>query len=143
MVMRETPEVALLSIKPRFAEAILAGTKRVEFRRRRLADTVRHIVVYSTQPVGTVVGSCGVSGQLSATPDELWSAVGDVGGISREEFDTYFEGAVQAVAILLEKPSRLSPHRAVSLNDLGAARPPQSFQYLHRSVRNTLSGTAA
>jgi len=141
--MRETPEVALLSIKPRFADAILSGTKRVEFRRKRLADTVRHIVVYSTLPVGTVVGSCGVTGQMSASPDELWAAVGDVGGISREEFDAYFEGTEQAVAILLEKPSRLDARREVTLRELGATRPPQSFQYLNRSVRNTLAGTAA
>ena len=36
-------EVALLSIHPRFAEAILTGEKRVEFRRTKFSRDVSHI----------------------------------------------------------------------------------------------------
>ena len=53
----QSPErVALLSIRPEYAEAIFAGRKTVEFRRAPLADDVSVVVVYVTQPVGRVIG---------------------------------------------------------------------------------------
>ena len=48
--------VAVMSIHPRYAEAILSGQKRVEFRKRRLAPDVTTVLVYATQPVGVLVG---------------------------------------------------------------------------------------
>ncbi len=54
--------VALFSIHPQYAEAILAGTKSVEFRRTPLADDVTHVVVYATAPTKMVVGIFEVDG---------------------------------------------------------------------------------
>lgn len=63
---------ALLSIRPVFADQILAGTKRVEFRRVRFARMVVSVAIYATQPVGAVVGWFTVRRLVTGTPYELW-----------------------------------------------------------------------
>ena len=44
--------IALMSIRPQFAAAILDGSKRVEFRKRPLAADIGTVVIYATKPVG-------------------------------------------------------------------------------------------
>ena len=39
-----------MSIHPVYANAILTGDKKVEFRKRRLAADVTHVLVYATAP---------------------------------------------------------------------------------------------
>ena len=47
----------LLSIKPEFAEKILDGTKKFEFRRRvHTRPEVKSVIIYATMPVGRVIG---------------------------------------------------------------------------------------
>ena len=133
--MSEAPDVALLSIRPEYADAILSGSKRVEFRRRPLATSVTHVVIYSTRPEGRVVGICRVVAQHRASPSELWSEFQHCGGIARRAFDAYFEGTREAYAIELAMPRTISPEDGVSLAELGATRPPQSFQYVRDVAR--------
>ena len=42
--------VALMAIQPGYAEAILAGVKTVEFRKRALAPDIETVLVYETSP---------------------------------------------------------------------------------------------
>ena len=130
--------VALMSIHPVYATAILDGTKQVEFRKRPIAHDVTHVIVYATAPVSAVVGVFEVSGQTTATPASLWQKFKQVAGISRDGFDAYFDGRDSATGIgvgtvtALDKPMCLR-------QDLGLARPPQSFQYVDpRDVPSTL-----
>ncbi len=48
--------VALMSIHQRWAEAIVDGRKRVEFRKRRLAEDIRTVLIYATAPTSQVIG---------------------------------------------------------------------------------------
>ena len=59
--------VALMSIHPRYAHAILEGRKTVEFRKRPLAEDVTHVVIYSTVPDRAVIGYFTVDGQETRT----------------------------------------------------------------------------
>ena len=43
--------IVLMSIRPEYAKALLSGTKTVELRKARLANSTLHIVIYSTAPV--------------------------------------------------------------------------------------------
>jgi predicted transcriptional regulator len=122
-------EIALLSIHPRFAEAILSGEKLVEFRRTRFSRRVSHIVIYATKPVGMVVGWFEVEGIESRHPDELWGKFRHCGGIAESDFRAYYSGRSTGHAIRVRTPWRLpkaAPLKAVC-RDL---RPPQSFAYL-------------
>ncbi len=40
----------VMSVHPRFAEAIMDGRKKIEFRKRPLADDVSVVWVYATAP---------------------------------------------------------------------------------------------
>lgn len=91
--------------------------------------------MYSTLPQGRVVGVCQVLAQHRATPEELWKQFRTCGGITKKAFDAYFHGSSEAYAIELVRPRRISVDEGIELADLGASRPPQSFQYIRDSGR--------
>ncbi len=128
--------VALMSIQPEFAAQILAGTKHVEFRKRRLADDVTHVVVYASAPVSAVVGAFRVTGQDTSPPRDLWDRFAEVAGICRTRYSQYFDGHDLATGILVSGV-RLTDV-PVPLRDIGLDRPPQSFQYLLPDVADRL-----
>lgn len=129
MVGTATGRVALFSIHPRYADAILAGDKRVEFRRQGLPDDVTHIVVYATAPRQRVVGSFRVADVERLPPSRAWSQYRGVGGIDKDSFDAYYAGAEAAYVIHVEDPTQfVVPFR---LSDIAEdLRPPQSYLYL-------------
>lgn len=121
--------VALLSIKPEYAEAIFAGRKTVEFRRSRLAPDVDLAIVYATQPVGCIIGWFRIKRITESTPDGLWRRFRRDGAIRRRDYFAYFEGAERAYAI--EITSATAVDEPLLLDSLSAGlRAPQSFQYL-------------
>jgi predicted transcriptional regulator len=124
-----TDRVALLSIHQKYAEAILDGSKEVEFRRGRIADDIEVVLVYATQPVGRIVGWFEVEGVVEGTPLGLWRRFQHTGGIDRASYLTYFQAASRAFGIRVRRPVRLAtPARLQEIDD--DLRPPQSFRYL-------------
>ena len=127
--------VALMSIHPEYAEAIMRGEKRVEFRKRRLAPDIDTVVVYATAPVQRVVGTFAIERTVAGDPESVWREVGAVGGISRETFDNYYARSPQAVGLVVKSARRCRPAR---LSDLGASLvPPQSFAYIPATILPT------
>lgn len=124
----------LLSIKPEYAEKILNGTKRFEYRKAVPRNqSVRTVVIYATMPVGKVVGEFEVGGVLRDKPSVLWARTKEASGITRAFFDRYFSGRTEASAIAVKRPKRYP--RPLSLEAVsGSMTPPQSFQYLPESV---------
>lgn len=121
----------LFSIRPQYAQQILAGNKRVEYRRRlpaRIAAGDR-ILIYETVPTGRVVGEALVGGIVSATPERIWTQTSDVGGVTRGAFDRYFVGRSVAHAIVLSDVQRYDPAPTL-LARTGLQRAPQSYCYL-------------
>lgn len=131
--------VALRSIHPGYAEAILAGDKHVEFRRRRLAPDVDTVVVYATKPVGAVVGLFRLAGTDVDSPQGLWERHGHHGSIARADYDAYFHGRHTAVGLRVTAARRLPA--PVPLAKVGATSAPQSFSYLSQDVLSLLQPT--
>ncbi|MBI1313584.1 ASCH domain-containing protein [bacterium] len=129
---RGLPEVALLSIRPEYAEAILNGSKRVEFRRTRFTRDVSFVVIYATQPVGKVVGWFEVETIKADSPARLWSEFCDCGGISKSQFLAYYDGSDTGYAIRVRHAHRLPRARQLK-SAAGLDRAPQSFAYLEAS----------
>lgn len=101
----------LLSIKPKYADLILAGSKRVEFRRSWAAQDVSMIVLYSSSPIQKIVGTVEVDEIVVASPTSLWrTCVERGGGLTREELRSYFADKSQGVAVLLGKVVKLAQH---------------------------------
>lgn len=121
--------VALLSIHPRYAESILAGAKRIEFRKRPLADDVTHVVVYATAPVSAVVGAFSVEGQHTHAPNELWRRFAEVGGIEADAFAAYYGNRDTGTGIAVGEVLRSAAPMCLR-SQLGISHPPQSFRYL-------------
>lgn len=121
--------IALLAIKPRFAEAIIAGRKTVEFRKTRFLQPPRYVVLYASTPIQQVVAYFEVAYIKELTPLGLWRQFKHVGGIEREEFFRYYNSSSRGYAIVVATVWKLrTPARLSHLFPRGTA--PQSFRYL-------------
>lgn len=120
----------LLSIKPEYAERILNGEKRFEFRRAIFRNkNVTGVVIYATLPVGKVVGEFKIARVLQASPAKLWQATSHAAGISREYFTNYFRGRSRAYAIEISTYHRYARPKPLE-RVIPGATPPQSFCYV-------------
>lgn len=129
--------VALMAIHPDFVERILSGEKRVEFRKVQFRSEVTHIVIYCTEPVGSIIGFFEVESLDIASPDDLWDRYAEVSGIDRSGFQSYFDGRVLGVAIRIGRVHQLD--NPLPISALGkSSRPPQSFRYLASEVLDEL-----
>ena len=119
----------LLSIKPKYAELILSGEKKYEFRRTIFINTkVKKVLIYASSPVSKVVGEFEIEGILSISVSELWLATMEHAGIDKEYFENYFSGKEIGHAIKVKKPKRYSKYK--KLQEFNVKRPPQSFAYI-------------
>lgn len=119
----------LLSIKPQYADKILNGDKRYEFRRLLYkSPNVDKIVIYATSPVMKVVGEFDVAQVHSMALEELWAQTMKYSGIEKNFYDSYFKGKDIGHAIEVKDAKRYSKPK--QLKDYDITHPPQSFVYL-------------
>ena len=127
--MKPDSAIAFVSIKPKYAERILSGKKRHEFRRVPMRRDVEHIVIYSSSPQKRIVAIATVKEVRTAAPSVLWDETKAHAGIVRKEFREYFSGARRGFAISLEEitplPVALDPGRIRDRFTI-----PQSFSYV-------------
>lgn len=121
-------DVAIFSIKPVYADKILSGKKKVEYRKSKCNRDIKKIIIYATTPIKMVVGEVDVSEIISGTPDEIWKLTFEQGGISKSDYEAYFSGKSVAFAYRLTKPAKFRIPRL--LKEYGIDRAPQSFCYL-------------
>lgn len=121
----------LISIHPRYADKIMTGEKKLEFRRTWAAEPADVLVIYATYPVQRIVAVANVEKVIVGSRSRLWELARDIGGgISRSELFSYLNGKTTAVAIEMAEitlidggldPRSLFGH---------SFKPPQSFRYL-------------
>lgn len=140
-----TANVALISIHPLYADRILSGEKRWEFRRSWAKQPIDYLAIYSTSPVKRIVAVVEVGQEIRASKNKLWELSRDHGGgISRRKLYAYLEGKAEAIA--LELKNRLILHESIDPFEIFGDnfRAPQSFQYLSSDkwslLRDKLSG---
>ncbi|WP_146103982.1 hypothetical protein [Nonomuraea solani] len=131
----------LLSIRPKYAEAIMAGDKSAELRRQRPGVSPGSaMMIYTTAPVAALTGIAKIMSISEGSPDEIWERHGDELGLSRTEFDSYLAGAATAIALTLSEPRRLSePLSLQELREKLAFHPPQSFRYMTKTMIDQLA----
>ena len=119
----------LLSIKPKYAELILSGEKKYEFRRSIFRNPrIKQIIIYASSPVSKIIGEFEIDDILSFDIKELWSHTMDHAGIDKEYYDTYFSGKDIGHAIKVKNAKRYSKHK--ELKEFNVKRAPQSFAYI-------------
>lgn len=123
----------LMSIKPKYADLIFAGTKTIELRRVcpkvRLGDL---ILVYVSSPRMALVGGFEVAGIVSGEPPTLCKKWQTQSGVEEETFLHYFQGAATAYGILIGRTWTLpAPAELKALRRRkGGFHPPQSYRYV-------------
>lgn len=132
-------ESILLSINPEYADKILAGSKKYEFRKKLANKTVDKIMIYSTAPIMKVVGEVEVLKTISSSPSALWEFTKKSAGITRDKFRKYFKGCKVAYAYELGKVIQYNPPK--ELGEFNVDLPPQSFIYLSIKLQGNKSLT--
>lgn len=99
----EASTSVILSIKPRFARAIMDGSKRYEFRRRIFKnENVDTAYIYATSPVKKIIGRIEIARIIEADLARLWKLSSEYSGLQEEEFLSYFDGLERGFAIEIE-----------------------------------------
>lgn len=124
--------VLLLSVRPRFARALLDGTKTVEVR-RRFPDVPAGttVVLYSSSPERALVGTMTVRAVARIAAEDIWRTHKDEISIQWDELSAYLSGASASSVLKLESP--VTWRHAVPLDSMRRVlglEPPQSFRYL-------------
>ena len=123
----------ILSIKPKFAELILNGKKRYEYRKVVFKQPVSRIYLYASYPVCRIVGEFSPEDIISGAPVIVWSKTKEYSGIDQEYFEQYFQNKRSAYAIQVKAvkryQSQIDPRQVIP-----DFRAPQSFCYIKNYI---------
>ena len=124
----------LLSIKPKFVDAIIRGNKKYEFRKSIFKDkNINKVYMYSTSPIKKVLGSFTVGEIKEGNPFTLWSEFNEFSGVDANEFFLYFKNREKGFAIEIRNVEQfiepIDPR-----NVIPGFTPPQSFHYIKNDI---------
>lgn len=125
-----TGRAVLLSIKPKYADLILDGSKTVELRRSWPSNDVGVMVIYSSAPVQRLTGLAVIKEIRECSFEGLWEiAQTHGGGVTHEELQEYIGAKKKSYGVML---GRVAPAEVlVDPKDLFSNfTPPQGFLYL-------------
>jgi len=123
----------LLSIRPKYADQIFAGKKTVELRRvKPKLSTGDTVLVYVSSPTKALIGGFEVDKVIESSPDNLWTKVHNIAGVTEEEFTNYYVGSELACGIFIKKSWHFkAPLALENLQKKWANfHPPQSYRYI-------------
>ena len=117
----------LLSLKPEYAEKILSGRKRYEYRRRCFQADVTKIFLYATKPKGEIIGYFYPGRILLDKPEIIWEKTNKYSGLDEDDFWAYCRDIRNLYAISVSGAVRFSkPVNPYQID----FRPPQSYYYI-------------
>lgn len=118
----------ILPIKPQFAELILNGEKKYEYRKKLCKKEINNIYIYATAPKKMIVGEAKVVSKIKMSKENLWIETMKYSGINKNFFDKYFQNQEYACAYEIgEVKKYLQP---IALENIGVLSVPQSFIYV-------------
>ena len=125
--------IALLSIKPEYADLIFSGEKRFEYRKKVFSkEEIKRIVVYASSPLKKLIGEFEIGKIIRDTPESIWRKTADHAGIERKNFFKYFEGKNEGYAISIKRIIRYKTPINPKTVFPGFV-PPQSFRYIRQN----------
>ncbi len=121
--------LVILSIKPKYCQAIIDGQKKYEFRKRIPKHWKNaRFLIYASSPVQRIIGEFTSSEVVDGSLEKVWKRCGKDGGITQEEFYSYFESKESAIALQIDEfieYDPIDPWKAFN-----QFHPPQSYQYV-------------
>lgn len=128
--MQLAGKAVLLSIKPKYADLIISGSKTVELRRSWPSNDIGTMVVYSSSPVQKLTGIVIVAGIKECTFEQLWTVAQEHGGgVTYDELRDYIGTKSHAYGVMLGKvfPAEVQIDPKEIFENF---TPPQGFLYL-------------
>jgi len=125
-----TGRAVLLSIKPKYADLILDGSKTVELRRRWPSNDVGVMIIYSSAPVQRLTGVALIKEIKECDLEQLWAiSQSHGGGVTYEELEEYVDKKKQVYGVMLGRvvPAEFLADPKSLFPDF---TPPQGFMYL-------------
>ncbi len=121
--------IAFMPIKPIYAEKIIKGEKKFEFRRKKINQELVYIIIYSTSPIKKIVAISAVKRVSGASLGKTWLTTRDYAGITKREFQEYFQG--KEIAWSIELKNVVPLRREVAVSKIKRFfHIPQSFRYV-------------
>jgi len=131
---------ALLSIKPKYVEAIVSGEKRYEFRKSifKSMNNIEKVYIYSSSPIRKIVGAFRIGKIIEDHPENLWIQLKQFSGLNALEFFSYFRDSQKGFAIQIEDLKEFE--KPIDPRDsIPSFVPPQSFRYMNSGMLSALS----
>lgn len=125
-----TGRAVLLSIKPKYADLIIAGSKTVELRRSWPSSDVGVMIIYSSAPVQRLTGVALIKEIKECDLKQLWAiSESHGGGVTYEELEVYVDKKKQVYGVMLGRvvPAEFLVDPKTLFPDF---TPPQGFMYL-------------
>ncbi|HBG2133558.1 TPA: hypothetical protein KPJ62_003928 [Clostridioides difficile] len=123
----------IISIKHKYVEEILNNKKKFEYRKTIFKEDVKKIYVYSTLPHKKIVGYFKYTKYLKDNPKHIWDKTKEFSGISKDEYDKYFNNRDIAYAIEIREfikfDEAINPKEYID-NFIA----PQSYKYINKNV---------
>jgi predicted transcriptional regulator len=96
--------IKALSIKQIYAERIIAGTKKIELRKRPIGMELGDLVLlYETTPDSVIKGGFIADKTISLSPSRMWNQYHQIMGVDKEFYDVYFENCEFAYGTLIHQ----------------------------------------
>ena len=123
---------ALISIKPVFAQKIIAGEKTIELRKSSMGLKPNDVVVvYSSAPEQQIAFWFRIGEIETLTTKEMWSRYRGRLGISQKDYDAYFEGSNTATGIHIDDLHKINPIPLAAIKSaVEGFVPPQGIVWL-------------
>jgi predicted transcriptional regulator len=122
----------ILSIKPKYAEAILSGEKKYEFRKSSFPPSAKVAIIYSSNHVGKIVGWFKIIKQIRGKPLEIWKIYHENSRLTKEEFLSYYSSSKTAVCLVIGSVHRLDPP-IDPYETIKHFLAPQSYRYIKKT----------
>lgn len=120
----------ILPIKPVYAEKILSGQKKYEYRKKLCQEDIDKIYIYATAPIKRLVGEVTVEKKVSLRKEDLWNESWKESGIEYEFYKEYFKANDFASAYKLGDYKMYKS--GIPLAEIGIDYSPQSHVYIEK-----------
>lgn len=121
----------LLSIRPKYARAIIEGRKRVEVRRQSVrAEPGATVLLYATSPRRAIVAVASIRSTMRCSADEAWHHHSDALALERQELDDYLGDGMGSFMTLEDVRELQCPLSLDHLRRNQDFRPPRSYRFV-------------
>jgi predicted transcriptional regulator len=121
-----------ISVKPEFAEKIIAKEKKIELRKvKPHVEIGDYVIIYASFPLKSVIGFGIIQQIIETSPEQMWKNYSSILGIDKSRFDNYYNGKEKAIGIKIKGIHSISPIHLENLRNVTPNfQPPQVYRYV-------------